>query len=104
MKQDLVKLISGTAIAATLLAGSAGLALAQNVNSSGSTTIMSTTTTTGTSSTDSTATSGPSVPGIPNTGAGGDATGTWLLLGVVAFIAIVGGLYLVGRRTPVQSE
>ncbi len=104
------KIITGAAIAASLLASGAGMALAQNVTGSsttGTSVINSTaTTTSGTGATTNgtgltgSATSGPSVPGVPNTGAGGDTTGTMLLLAVTGVIVVGGAWYLVGRRTP----
>jgi hypothetical protein len=93
------KVITSAAIAASLLASGAGMALAQNVTGSSTTdTGVTTMTATGT------ATSGPSVPGVPNTGAGGDTTGTWLLLGVTGLIAAGGAWYLIGRRTPATQK
>lgn len=69
------KIISSAALATILLAGGAGIAMAQ------------TTTTTGTTGTTGTV-------GVPNTGAGGDAAVNILLLGTSALIAIGGGSYL----------
>lgn len=63
------KIISGAALATVLLAGGAGIALAQTT---------ATTTT----------------PGVPNTGEGGDMAVNILLLGTSGLLAIGGSAYL----------
>lgn len=83
-----VKLAAGLALTTLLLSG--GVAYAQ----------------TSTGTTDSgvqTADSGTtSVPGAPNTGTGGDATTTALLIGVAALVAL-GGIAYLARNTSSTS-
>ncbi len=104
MKKYIGKVIGSTAIAASLLASGAGLAFAQNATTTtNDATMISTTsgaTTNGVNGSDAV---GPAVPGVPNTGAGGDATGTMLLLGVTGLIAVAGGSYLLSRRAASQQ-
>lgn len=35
-------------------------------------------------------------PGVPSTGAGGDATGLWVILGLAAIVVLAAGAYLYG--------
>ncbi len=87
----IAKLATGLAIASLLLTG--GVAMAQST----------TTSTTTVQITDDNRMSGTTTPGAPNTGAGGDATGTALLIGVSALV-VLGGLAYLAYRAAAPSQ
>jgi hypothetical protein len=123
MTTHMKRLVAGGTAAAVglMLAGTAGIALAQTNDVTGTgvydpvtgtyntTSVMSSTTgtgsvtgttnaTTGTSGTGTSGTGTTGTPGVPNTGAGGNAFGNTIALLVSGFAALLGILYLARQR------
>lgn len=85
------QLLSSVALVGAMLF-SGGTAFAQTATSTG-------TGSTGTSGTDTGGTGTTVTPGTPNTGAGGDATTTALILVASALAMALGGMYLARSTT-----